>query len=475
MNSFRIHVQAVRDLLGRYAAAFRHAWRHRRETDPPARLPHEAQFLPAALALQESPVSPAPRVAIWLLIAFAGTALGWAVLGRIDVVTTAEGKIIPNQGSKVVQPVETATVKAIHVRDGQRVKAGDLLIELDATVAAADSARVESDLLGARLQAARAEAFVARLRGEAGALRAGAGIPEARVAQEQRLLDSEWMEHRARLERAEAEMVRRQAELRGVREMVRKLEHTVPLARQRAEDIRRLADQELESRHAYMAHEQARLEQEGELATQREREQELAAALAEAGKLRAGLAAEAQRSALDRLREAQQQISAQGQELAKARQRGRLMKLRAPVDGSVQQLAVHTLGGVVTPAQPLLVVVPDDNSVQVEAFVENKDVGFVAGGQNAEVKVQTFPYTKYGTLNARVLHVSNDAIEDERRGLVYSARVQMDRSWMRVGERRVNLTPGMAVTVEIKIGRRRVIEYFLGPLMEYQRESLRER
>jgi hemolysin D len=161
--------------------------------------------------------------------------------------------------------------------------------------------------------------------------------------------------------------------------------------------------------------------------------------------------------------------------LVKAENRSRLMRLTAPVAGSVQQLAVHTVGGVVTPAQALLVIVPGDNPLEIEAFVENKDIGFVRTGQTAEVKVETFPFTKYGTLPGKVVQVSSDAIQDEKRGLVYAARVKLDKATLDVDGKTVNLTPGMAVTVEIKTGKRRIIEYFLSPLMQYKAESLRER
>lgn len=133
------------------------------------------------------------------------------------------------------------------------------------------------------------------------------------------------------------------------------------------------------------------------------------------------------------------------------------------------------MGGVVAEAQPILTIVPVEDVLEVEAFLENKDIGFVDPGQDAEIKVETFPYTKYGTLHATVTHVSHDAINDEKRGLIYSARVKMERATMRVEEKTVNLTPGMAVTVEIKTGRRRVIDYFLSPLIQYKDESLRER
>lgn len=151
------------------------------------------------------------------------------------------------------------------------------------------------------------------------------------------------------------------------------------------------------------------------------------------------------------------------------------MTLSAPVDGTVQQLAVHTVGGVVTPAQPLMVIVPKDNPIEVEAYVENKDIGFVNEGQEAVVKVETFPFTRYGTIAARVTHVSNDAVNDEKRGLVFPARVNLARATIQVENKRVNLSPGMAVTVEVKTAQRRVIEYFLSPLLQYSDESLRER
>ena len=151
------------------------------------------------------------------------------------------------------------------------------------------------------------------------------------------------------------------------------------------------------------------------------------------------------------------------------------MTLVAPVAGSVQQLAIHTVGGVVTPAQPLMVIVPKDNPLEVEAFVENKDIGFVNAGQEAEVKIETFQYTKYGTLHAKVTNVSHDAINDEKRGLIYAARIKMERATIEVDGKRLNLSPGMAVTVEVKTGKRRVIEYFLSPFLQYKEESLRER
>lgn len=467
---------ALADLCRRYARIFRHAWSRRKEMDSPDLHRHEAQFLPAALALRDTPVHPAPRTALWLIMAFALIALLWAVFGRVDVVATAVGKIIPNDRTKVIQPVETAVVKTIHVRDGQQVQPGQVLIELDATTAAADSERLRSESLTARLEARRAQALlIALANGAAPQLKPLAGADAARMLTEQSQAAGEYQEYQARRLQLEAEISRRRAELQATLDQVAKLEQTAPIARQRAQDYQRLVKENFISRHGYLEREQARIEQEQDLAASRSKVTEIRAALIEAQRQQNTLAAEIRSQLLDQLNLATQKAASLEQELVKAEQRNRLMTLTAPVAGTVQQLAVTTVGGVVTPAQPLMVIVPRENVLEVEAMLPNKDIGFVNAGQDAEIKIETFPYTKYGTLHGTITQVSSDAIQDEKRGLIYSTRVKLARDTLRVENKTVRLTPGMAVTVEIKTGTRRVIEYFLSPLMQATSESIRER
>lgn len=471
-----LQLHALAELCKRYAAIFCHVWQERKNLDAAPRLAHEAQFLPAALELQETPVSPVPRVVMGLLVAFALIALLWAVFGHIDVVASAHGKIVPNDRTKVIQPFETATVKAIRVTDGQSVQAGDVLIELDATTALADSMRLANDRTAAKLQAARARALLeAIVNGRQPMLGPVPDTNADRLAQEQRLLQGQYGEHQAKLALIDTAIAKREAELVSTQEIIRKLEQTVPIARQRALDLKDLADQNFLPKHNYLEKEQVRIEQEGELATQRSRYKELTVALQESHKQRMALVAETRRQALDSLSEAEQKTITSGQEFIKAESRGKLMTLTAPVEGTVQQLAVHTIGGVVTPAQPLMIVVPKGSTIEVEAYIENKDIGFVNVGQEAAVKIETFPFTKYGTIPARVTHVSDDAVNDEKRGLIFPARVALTRASIQVENKMVNLSPGMAVTVEVKTSERRVIEYFLSPLLQYQNESLRER
>lgn len=463
--------------VARYGTVLRHAWRERDRDRPPRRRRHETAFLPAALELQETAVSPAPRVAMWLLLALVGLVIGWATLGRIDVVATARGRIVPSDRTKIIQPTETATVLAIRVTDGTAVRAGQVLVELDATPATADVTRLRAEWVTARLQAHRAEAFLRAIEGGGPAppLAVPEGADAARVTVETRLLQGQVAEYQTKQARLDAEIARRDAELRSTQEIVEKLVQTVPLARQQAESYRVLWTEQGISKSQWLDREQQRIEQEQDLATQRSRVQELQASRLESTRQREALTAETRRSALDTLHEGERKAAAAAQELRKARQRERLTKLTAPVAGTVQQLAVHTVGGVVTPAQALMIVVPTDDPLEIEAFVENKDVGFVRAGQPAEVKVETFPYTKHGTVPATVSHVSTDAVQDEKRGLVFTARLSLARATIAVNGQAVRLTPGMAVTAEIKTDRRPVIEYFLSPLLQYASESFRER
>lgn len=470
-----VRYEAFRDLVVRYKTIYSHVWANRREMDPLPRLPHEAHFLPAALALQESPVHPAPRITIWLLIGFFVLALLWAIFGRVDIVATATGKLIPNDRTKIIQPLEAAVIRAIHVADGQSVKPGDLLVELDPTNSQADTDRLSNETLTAVFEASRARAMLEMLDGRPHQLEMVSGSDEGRLASEQRLLNGQVAEYHAKMGALSAEISRQEAELRVTREFVKKLSQTAPIARQRAQDYMGLSEKQYVPRHSYLELEQAAIEQEQDLEAQKARLDEVAAALVYARRQQQALAAETRRVNLDMLHDAEQKLETASQELVKAEQRGRLTRLIAPVEGTIQQLVVHTVGGVVTPAQPLMVIVPKDYTLQVEAFVANRDIGFVYPGQDVRVKIDSFNFTKYGTIDGIVAQVSSDAIQDEKLGLVYAARIKLNQNTMRVEGKTVNLTPGMQVMAEIKTGKRRLIEYFLSPVLQYKDESLRER
>lgn len=465
-------------LLQRYRRAWSHSWRQRKNMEAPVRLAHELQFLPSALELQETPVHPAPRIFTWSIMGFAALALIWACIGKIEVVAVAPGKIVPSGKTKLIQSSETGVVRAIHVNDGQLVRPGELLVELDPTAANADVSRIQSEMLASRIDSARGAAMLDAINLQRPPASLEGTITNASPEQmlsAGRWLQGQYQEYRTSLALVDAEILQRSAEIQSAQAQVASLQQAVPIATRLAGDYQKLLQKNYVSRHGYLEKEQARLDLQRQLSVQQASVLQHTAALEEARRRRENVVAQNRRAMLDLLQEANQKVAVQSQELSKARYQENLTNLRAPVSGTVQQLAVHTVGGVVTPAQALMVIVPANQPVEVEAMLENKDVGFVHVGQAVTVKVETFTFTRYGTVDGEVLTVSNDAIEDDKRGLIYSSRIRLKSDQIQVNGRQVALSPGMSVTAEIKTDRRRVIDYVLSPLQQYRDESFRER
>jgi hemolysin D len=463
--------------------------RERKERD-------ELAFLPAALEVIETPPSPIGRALAWLIMLFFCLALAWACLGAVDIVASAPGKIIPSGRTKVVQPFETGVVRAIHVRDGQTVQAGDALIELDATMTEAERAHLRSDLIAEKLNIARLDAAAADGADPLSAFNPPADASPELIATQRQLLIDQTAEHRAKLAALEDQKRQKESERASIAATIEKIEAVLPVVQERTDIRKVLFDHQTGSKVNYLEALQVLIENQKELEVQKSRLREADAALAGATEARAQAEGEFRRTLFSELAEAERKAAGLGHDLDKASERTRLQLLTAPVGGVVQQLAVHTIGGVVTPAQTLLVLVPLESHLEVEAMVSNRDIGFVSAGQDAEIKVDTFNFTRYGLLHGHVLNVSTDAITRDRREeasrdgspapekstsepkgqeLVYAARVALDRTQMQIEGKSVPLGPGMAVTVEIRTGTRRIISYLLSPLLKYQQESLRER
>jgi hemolysin D len=309
------------------------------------------------------------------------------------------------------------------------------------------------------------------------------------------LVVSQVAEHRARLAQLDREQQQHDANRAAVAATIDKLTALLPILRQRVDMRKVLYDREYGSKLNYLGEQQQLIESERELVVQKDRLLEAEAGLLEIAEQRHQTEAEYRHALLAELSQAEAKANGLAQELVKVDQRMQLQKLTAPVDGVVQQLAVHTLGGVVTPAQVILVLVPAEGSLEIEAAVSNQDIGFVHAGQKAAIKIDTFNFTRYGLLHGEVLGVSPDAVglgspsddpssagqaamvrpRTAGRGLSYTARISLDRTAIPIDGKLVELRPGMTVAVEINTGTRRVIDYLLSPLLRYPEESLRER
>ena len=310
-------------------------------------------------------------------------------------------------------------------------------------------------------------------------------------------LISQVQEIRAKLQSLDEQIAQNVGNRDAVQATVEKLVKSIPMLKERAQLRETLSKKGYGSKLDTLSAEQDLVEHQQELKAQQGRLTEAAAGVESLREQRQQTEAEFRQKSLDELSQDQQKAESLQQQLVQATQKYRLQTMKAPVDGTVQQLAVHTEGGVVTPAEALLSIVPADSHMEIEAMVSNRDIGFVHAGQDVEVKVDTFNFTKYGFIHGKVLSVSHDAIarqtppssanttqtqgaesdSSEPRGqeLLYAARVSLDRTRMQVDDHVENLSPGMAVTVEIKTGSQRVIQFLLSPLYKNRQEAMHER
>lgn len=430
-------------------------------------------FSSAAIALQSRPPLPVARMVSLALCLMTLVALLYAYFAAMDVVVSAQGRVIPSGRSKVIQPMEAGIVKAIHVRDGMAVKAGDVLIELDHTATTADRDRLQRELWESEVETARLVAMA----GGRNRLAAPAGVPAEVVAGQAAILDGRLSEHHFRAASLEADVARRQADRDAIGAAVAQLGSSLPLVKKKHEMREELA------RTGHIAETgliETRLELinlEKDLAVQENRLKEAEAGLRVAVQQKAQAEAEFRGRVAAESAEAARKRDATRQELVKASQRQELQVLRSPIDGVVQQLAVATVGGVVTQAQALMMIVPGNSPLEVEAQVANRDIGHLRAGQTAIVKVETFDFTRYGFIDGEVQWVGTDAVADPKLGPVYPVRIQLraDRTPYPVNGHAGTISPGMTVTTDIRVAERRLIEYFLAPLMRYKDESLRER
>jgi membrane fusion protein, hemolysin D len=454
-------------------------------------------FLPAALEIVETPPSPIGRAIAATIILLFCMALLWAALGSVNIIATAPGTIVPDGRIKIVQPFAIGIVREIRVHDGERVKKGQLLIALDPTVSDAERKHAEDDLFAAELEAARLRAELSGGTDPLAAFAPPVGGSPMLVASERELLSEQVADQHAKLTELDREAARKAADRAAAAATIAKIEALLPLLQSQVDIRQTLYQHQTGSKLVYLQTLQALVEQQKQLPIEQNHLREAEAALGAIAATRAHTVDEFRSTVSDELVKAEAKVAGLQQDLVRAVENNRRQRLTTPVDGIVQQLATHTVGGVVTPAQALLAIVPTGQHLEIEARLANRDIGFVHAGETAAVKIAAFPYTRYGLLYGKVESVSADAVSPDLRqdatGLdrpaqgraasaaataqepVYQARIRLDRTQMKIGDNMVDLLPGMAVSVEIKTGRRRIISYLLSPLLKYGHDAIRQR
>ncbi len=435
------------------------------------------EFLPAAEEIIETPPSPFGRIVLWLITALLVVAIAWSYFGKLDIIASATGKIVPEGSVKTVQPASAGVVTEIKVSEGQKVKKGDLLIQLDDSIAKSDVKTAEQALTVAKLERDISAKIIT---GEdVATIVNAADIPDNVKQHLIALAES----------KVSASEVQRQLLVSGVSTAQQQVENQRRSKQTAQDNLERLRTREqelkkeLESanilnessiRSELRSVQQQIASIESSLPTYDQQITQAEAGVTEANNKLIAYGAEDRATIYSNIVESEKYIAELENTLAKAKQAVEQMSIKSPVDGSVLSLATKTIGGVVSAAQPVVEIVPEGTKLVIDATVQNRDIGFIRVGQPVVIKVDTYSFQRYGYLRGTVNSISPDAVNDEKQGLVYSMKVEIDSDTTSKNNT-IKVEPGMSVTAEITTGNRRIIEFFLDPLMTHTDTSLEVR
>ncbi len=476
---------------------FKDAWANRDKLGESNKTRELAAFLPAALEVQETPPNPLLRWLSRTLLLLIVIALTWSYFGYINIVASAEGKIIPSSRVKQIQPLEKGMVKTLFVKEGQLVEKGQPLIALDATLNQADTNSLISEQQRTQLRLAVNQGFLALLNritntSKAEKLSDSTNVEQALTQQIQQmswqtppssadlqlhksLLLQQWLQYQSQLRSLHSALAQNSAEQATVAEVITKLRLILPVVNKRLRLLKKMFREKLVAETEYLQSLQEQIQIKQDFAAEKQRLKQLQETVTDITAQINLHNAQSASAVLMEITEQNRQLAGLTEELIKVRDNSAKQIIYAPVAGRVQELMVHTIGGVVTEAQQLMLIVPIEQTLEAEVFLENKDSGFVFNEMSAEIKVHTFPFTKYGVIDAVISNVSTDATIDEKKGLIYKMQLKLAENQIQVNNKMVNLVPGMSVTAEVQIGERRIIEFFLAPLLKGKQEALRER
>ena len=439
-------------------------------------------FSPPLLRLQDAPPNPLGRKVLWLLLSLLAALLLWAMLGRLDIVAVAEGKLIPESYVKIVQPSESGIVKDILVREGQSVKAGQVLMRMDTLISEADTKSIDADYQRKRLALRRIQAELS-----GAPFKTEASDPTG-LAQE---INAQYRANRTSFEAALAEersrLSKAKQELAAAQQIKQKLEETLPHYRDQDKAYEKLVKDGYAGSLMGSDKKRERVEKEQELQTQAFVIESARASMLQSEKKLAQIDSDYRRQLHAERNDIQGQFDKLAQEVTKQAHKQDLLELKAPQAGVVKDLATHTTGTVVQPGTVLLTLVPQDEILRAEVWVSNEDIGFVRQGQSVKLKFAAFPFQKYGMVEGTVEHVSADAADNntgngntqtdsaKKNQLLYKALVALKQMSLEMDEKRFTLSAGMQTNAEIKLGDRTVMEYLLSPVRKAWHEAGRER
>lgn len=425
------------------------------------------EFKPLLVELEDSPTSPLSRWLFWILTVMMIFIVSWLYFAKVDVVVSARGKIIPSGEIKVVQPIETGILKRILVKEGDLVKKGQVVMEIDPSVT---ETNLESKSTNAQLLNVEVERLEALISNRALSMdkfqEATSSVIETQIS----LYNTTKQSHRQQIQLVKEQLEQVRQQLNSLKSDISRINQLYSITKTREEKLLLILD--IIARKDYELVYNQMIEYQQQLAMKRHELLGFKAKLSELNQQIKLIKEEYKNKLLEALTQKRRELTVLNAEIVSIKFQNAKQLIKSPVDGYISKLLVHTEGGVVTPAEKLMMIVPKDAPLIFKATVLNQDIGFVKKDMNVSVKIDTFSFQKYGMIEGKVIHVADDSIEDEKMGPIYEVLIQPQGYFLEYGREKFAINSGMSITAEMKVGKRRVINFFIYPLIRYLDEGM---
>ena len=435
----------------------------------------ETEFLPAILEVTETPPSPVGRMVMWSILLLIVAALAWSYLGHINEVAVAAGKVIPSGQIKTVQVKNKGIVKEINVEEGQAVQEGDVLVVLDPTTTSADYDSLRKRAAYYKLDLQRLEA---ELTGQQFLPEEDPDLETRDLAAEMQLYQSRTSDYHTQLQSRMEVIEQKKAQLAAAQASYDKYNDVLEIAREKEARLQYLSEQNAISQFQLLEQQRETIEYEKNAQAEWNSMASINAEIAEAEQNLYNVRDAYHKDIMTAMVEARKEYYSVTESIKKAEEDSRMAIIYAPISGRVYNLNIHTLGGIVTDAQPLMQIVPEDAKLEFEVYADNKDIGFIKVGQEAEVKFDTYNFQKFGMYKAEVQEISADAVNEPnnpQQDKKFKLILDPTSNDINVYGQPAKIEVGMSISAEIKIKEKRIIDFFLDPFRRYTSEALRER
>ncbi|EPP20217.1 Membrane-fusion protein [Vibrio fluvialis PG41] len=437
----------------------------------------EYEFLPAIISIQESPPSPIGRLILWILMIFLSAIIIWSIFAEVDIITSSNGKILPNGKVRVVQSSVSGQVKEIYYREGQFVEKGAVLVSLDKTIIDAEIKKLKLQLSEKTALLNSLSAIIETLKNDLKIVspKNQKWIPTRISKRNNELFESEIASFISSYNVQKNKLEVLVSNINESEVKISKINETLPIIKKRENSYKELYNKSMGSESEYLKHKQLRIEAEYELQSLNSSIKSMIVEMEGQLETLSEMKSRKRYETHNRISELLSEIEIYKEDLIQKEKNKMLHDIISPISGFVQDLAISSYGESVTVAEDILRVVPNKDELIVEALVPSKDIGFIEKSQDVIIKVDTYDFVKHGYLVGKTYDISNDSIEDEKLGVVFKVKIKIESNKINLSGMKATISSGMSVTVDIKTGKRKIIEFFLNPIKRTIKESVSER